>query len=387
MFTSAEDLNNSFDSFVAPNLEILGQLSAQPDLRTPEIKTAIIACMRDWRGLVVSAYSKRTYGLLFEALYPSSFPLFLRIAETWYDDPNTMTALFKFMQEFVMNKGQRIYFENSSANGILLFRETSAIICAYGSRILQVPVVSDIYLEKYKGIRLMLNTLTNALCGNYVNFGVFSLYNDKALQSALDVSLQMCLQIPLTDVMAYVKLSRAYFAFVEILFRNHLDVLSGLDSPVFIQLIRTNQEGLQSSDLHVSAQCASTIDHIATYMFLNQNKDKPTVRLIRQHMGSESDVLHQLMATLFNQLLFASHANHWAVTRPILSLLLASEESFTDYSNQLIVTQSEENRGKLQEEFTKLTADIQRSVETANRDRFTQKLTIFRLNVRGFLTL
>ncbi len=105
----------------------------------------------------------------------------------------------------------------------------------------------DIYIEKYKGIRLMLNTLTNALSGNYVNFGVFSLYNDQALQNALDVSLQMCLQIPLADIMAYVKLSRAYFAFLEILFRNHLDVLSGLDSAVFIQLIKTNQEGLQSS--------------------------------------------------------------------------------------------------------------------------------------------
>ena len=141
----------------------------------------------------------------------------------------------------------RIYFENSSANGILLFRETSAIVCAYGSRILQVPVQQNIYLEKYKGIRLMLNTLTNALSGNYVNFGVFSLYNDQALQNALDVSLQMCLQIPLSDVLAYVKLSRAYFAFMEILFRNHLDVLSGLDSAVFLQLIKTNQEGLQSN--------------------------------------------------------------------------------------------------------------------------------------------
>lgn len=145
------------------------------------------------------------------------------------------------------NKGVRIYFENSSANGILLFRETSAIVCAYGSRILQLPVQQNIYLEKYKGIRLMLNTLTNALSGNYVNFGVFSLYNDTALQNSLDVSLQMCLQIPLADVMAYVKLSRAYFSFMEILFRNHLDVLSGLDSSVFLQLIKSTQEGIQSS--------------------------------------------------------------------------------------------------------------------------------------------
>ena len=59
---------------------------------------------------------------------------------------------------------------------------------------------------------------------------------------------------------------------------------------------------------------------------------------------------------------------------------------FVDYQAELIRTQTPENQEKLTDEFTKLTADIQRSVETANRDRFTQKLTVFRLNVRLFLT-
>ena len=138
-------------------------------------------------------------------------------------------------------------FDQSSANGILLFRETSAILCAYGSRILSLPVHKDIYVEKYKGIRLMLGTLTAALSGNYVNFGVFSLYNDKALQNSLDVSLQMCLQIPQGDVLAYVKLSKAFYGFLEVLFRNHLTVLAGLESIVFNQLIKLIHEGLQSS--------------------------------------------------------------------------------------------------------------------------------------------
>lgn len=50
--------------------------------------------------------------------------------------------------------------------------------------------------------------------------------------------------------------------------------------------------------------------------------------MIRAHIASEPDVLHQLMSSLFNTLLLTSHANHWAVTRPILSLMLASEASF-----------------------------------------------------------
>jgi exportin-7 len=386
VFSAAEDLMNNFDTFIEPNLTIIAQLNAMPDLRTADARVAIVGILRDLRGISAAAHNKRTYNLLFDALHPACFVLCNRVAETWHNEPQVMTALLKFLNEFVHNKGQRIIFDQSSANGILLFRETSAILCTYGSRILQQPVMNDIYLEKYKGIRLMLNVLTCALSGNYVNFGVFTLYQDKALQNALDVALQTCLQIPVSDVLTFIKLSKAYYSFLEVLFRNHLDVLSGLDSAVFIQLVKTNHEGLQSGDLAVSALCASTVDHIATYMFLNQRREKSTVQRIRAHIQSEPDILNQLMSTLFNSLLFTSHANHWAVTRPILSLLLASEQSFQAYQDQLLTSQSVQNQDKLKEEFGRLVLDVQRSVETSNRDRFTQKLTMFRLNVRQFLT-
>lgn len=150
-------------------------------------------------------------------------------------------------QEFVQNKTSRITFDQSSAGGILLFRDTSRILCTYGNKILQAPVVADVYAEKYKGIRLMLNVLVFALSGNYVNFGVFELYEDPALQNAMDIALQTCLSIPSTDIMAYVKLSKAYFGFLEVLFKNHLDLLVRLDSSIFSQLLMANLEGVQSS--------------------------------------------------------------------------------------------------------------------------------------------
>lgn len=389
VFSSSEDLNNQFDVFIASNLHILSQLSSTTELRNQQVKLAIIGAMRDLRGITTSAYNKRTYNLLFDAIFPLTSQLLVRIAQTWYDDAAVMAALFKFVQEFVSNKAQRICFDQSSANGILLFRQTSEIVCAYGSRILAVPVQHDIYLEKYKGIRLMLNTLTCALSGNYVCFGVFGLYDDRALQNALDISLQTLLNIPQSDILQYVKLSKAYYGYLEVLFRNHLDVLSGLDSPVFLQLVKSNYEGLQSSDPVISAFCASTVDHLATYLFLNCKGDKVTVQYIRNHLSTEPDLLHQLMATLFNTLLFTAHANanHWALTRPILSLLLADESSFNSFKENLIMTQTEENQIKLREEFSKLTLDIQQSLEAANRDRFTQRLTEFRIKVRNFLTL
>jgi exportin-7 len=135
----------------------------------------------------------------------------------------------------------------------------------------------------------------------------------------------------------------------------------------------------------VCALCATAIDHLFTYIFLNQRRDKPTIQMIRQHITAEPDLPDQLMATLFNTLLFAAQANHWAITRPILSLMLSFESSFGSYRDSLLQNQPAENQQKLMEEFEKLTADIQTSVETSNRDRFTQKLTLFRLSVRQFL--
>ena len=70
------------------------------------------------------------------------------------------TPLLKFMAEFVLNKVQRLTFDSSSANGILLFREVSKLIVAYGSRILALPNPAEIYSFKYKGIWICLTILT-----------------------------------------------------------------------------------------------------------------------------------------------------------------------------------------------------------------------------------
>lgn len=64
------------------------------------------------------------------------------------------------MSEFVLNKAQRLTFDSSSPNGILLFREVSKLIVSYGSRILSLPNAADIYDFKYKGIWISLIILS-----------------------------------------------------------------------------------------------------------------------------------------------------------------------------------------------------------------------------------
>ncbi|KAE8038477.1 hypothetical protein FH972_010982 [Carpinus fangiana] len=164
-----EDSPVKFKSSMDPLLQVFISLESTPDslFRTDAVKYALIGLMRDLRGIAMATNSRRTYGLLFDWLYPAHMPLLLKGISHWTDTPEVTTPLLKFMAEFVLNKAQRLTFDSSSPNGILLFREVSKLIVAYGSRILSLPNAAEIYAFKYKGIWISLTIISR---GNMVRY-------------------------------------------------------------------------------------------------------------------------------------------------------------------------------------------------------------------------
>jgi hypothetical protein len=71
-----------------------------------QVRATLIGLFRDLRGIANSTNSRRTYGLLFDWLYPTHMPLLLRAVEAWADTPAVTTPVLKFMAEFVLNKTQ-----------------------------------------------------------------------------------------------------------------------------------------------------------------------------------------------------------------------------------------------------------------------------------------
>ncbi len=388
---SPEDMNITWDGFIDPIRNTLGQLSnlSNQDLRSEQAKGPLIGVLRDLRGIASSLHNKRTYLLLFDSLFPSYFPLFVRVAEAWNAEPSVTTALLKFLHELVYNKANRVNFDQSSPNGILLFRMASDVICGYGRNRLQDPDNNphEIYKRKYKGYSLALNMLVATVNGNYVCFGVFKLYNDPALDNALDVALKLVLSVPLDDIMSFPKLSKSYFAFLEVIFRSNIGAVLNLETNVLMTILNSVHEGLQSSDAPLSSACATTIDHFATYYFNNLGKDTPEVANLNKHLAAEPNLFSSLTSTLFNLLLFGSASNNWAVMRPMLSLMLSSSQSFNMYRDQLMSTQAPDKQQLLNDAFAKLVSDVGRNLETSNRDKFTQKLTAFRVMTRSFIQL
>ncbi|KAK9019725.1 hypothetical protein V6N11_054235 [Hibiscus sabdariffa] len=350
-----EDSPVKFKSSMEPLLQVFLSLESTPDavFRTDAVKYALIGLMRDLRGIAMATNSRRTYGLLFDWLYPAHMPLILKGITHWTDTPEVTTPLLKFMAEFVLNKAQRLTFDSSSPNGILLFREVSKLIVAYGTRILSLPNPADIYAFKYKGIWISLTILSRGLAGNYVNFGVFELYGDRALSDALDIALKMILSIPLADILAFRKLTRAYFSFLEVLFNSHIKFILNLDVATFMHIVGSLESGLKGLDINISSQCAAAVDNLAAFYFNNitmgEAPTSPTAVKLAQHIAD--------CPSLFPQI-------------------------FADLKAQILASQPMDQQQRRSMCFDKLMQDVTRSLDSKNRDKFTQNLTVFRHEFR-----
>ncbi|XP_066164702.1 uncharacterized protein [Oryza sativa Japonica Group] len=383
-----EDTPVKFRSFMEPLLQVAVNLEATADaaFRTDVVKYAFIGLMRDLRGIAMATNSRRTYGLLFDWLYPSRMPLLLKAISLYADEPEVTTPLLKFMCEFVLNKAQRLTFDSSSPNGILLFREVSKLIVAYGSRILLLPNGTDIYGSKYKGIWISLAVLSRALCGNYVNFGVFELYGDRALADALDISLKMSLSVPLSDILAFKKLSKAFYGYIEVLFSNHITFVLNLDTNTFVHIVSTLESGLKGLDTGISTQCASAIDSLAAFYFNNftaaDGPPSPAALNLARHIGEFPTLFPQILKTLFEIIIFEDAGNQWSLSRPILSLIMISEQMFSNLRAQILASQPVDQQQRLSQCFDKLMTDVATNLEPKNRDKFTQNLTTFRHDFR-----
>lgn len=54
---------------------------------------------------------------------------------------------------------------------------------------------------RLKGISVCFIVLKAALCGSYVNFGVFKLYGDDTLDNVLNIAAKLILSIPQSDLL------------------------------------------------------------------------------------------------------------------------------------------------------------------------------------------
>uniref|UniRef100_A0A4W5QGL3 Exportin 7 n=1 Tax=Hucho hucho TaxID=62062 RepID=A0A4W5QGL3_9TELE len=384
---------DQFEQFMLPltaAFEAVAQMFSTNTFNEQEAKRTLVGLVRDLRGIAFAFNAKTSFMMLFDWIYPAYMPILQRAIELWYHVPACTTPVLKLMAELVHNRSQRLQFDVSSPNGILLFRETSKMITTYGNRILTIGEVpkDQMYSVKLKGVSVCFSMLKAVLSGNYVNFGVFRLYGDDALDNALQTFIKLLLSIPHSDLLDYPKLSQSFYSLLEVLTQDHMNFIASLEPHVVMYILSSISEGLTALDTMVCTGCCSSLDHIATYLFkqLSRSTKKRPVAMATDErflhiMQQHPEMIQQMLSTVLNIIIFEDCRNQWSMSRPLLGLILLNEKYFADLRNSIVNSQPPEKQQAMHLCFENLMEGIERNLLTKNRDRFTQNLSVFRREV------
>ncbi|KAF9958817.1 hypothetical protein BGZ65_001169 [Modicella reniformis] len=435
----AEDnADADFWRFVKPWETTLDQivlaLQGSGKLSEEDIRLTLLGVFKDLRGLVTSISNRKQYNLFHEWFYPAYTPIAFRAIELWSQDELAIVIL-RFWHEFTTNKCSRITFDSSSPDGILLFRETSNILCTHGQSLLNRTISngSERWTGKYKGIMLYFNVMSVSLSGKYANFGVFKLYGDKALDHVLELFFQLMLAVPVDDMVSFPKLARAFFSVIDVFASDHMVGLSMMPESVLTYIFQTMAEviPLQSSDATCSSMACSAIDKICTFV-LNwlikskirkaENRDademldttlddedlasvsdgpsqhknsvdlmnsipldskgrlqgQPRTHWLVDYVLSNKSVMSYLFMILFKAVAFENRSNHWSLSRPLLGLILLNKEFYTEYTMRFVQAQLSDRQEQVQKAVDGLMEGVENNLSASNRDIFTTNTSTFR---------
>ncbi|KAG0210337.1 Exportin 7 [Mortierella sp. GBA30] len=406
-----------------------------------DIRLILLGVFKDLRGFVTSISNRKQFNLFYEWFYPAYTPIVLRAIEIWPQNELGI-AILRFWQEFATNKCSRVTFDSSSANGILLFRET-----------------------RYKGIMLYFNILSVSLSGKYANFGVFKLYGDKALERVLDIFFQLMIAIPMEDMISFPKLAPSYFSLVDVFASDYMTGLPSMPHAVMSYILRSLGAAIpmQTQDASSCTLACSAIDKICTFVvnwllrhkirkdgenddsddgmagademsdsiiqedhgnidstsraaageslfsvFTNLNarrnigdnnlstgsnsggtsgtslsrrqreSQQEGVHWLVEYIMSNRAILSYLFVVLFQVVTFENRSNHWSLSRPLLGLILLNREFYLEYTRSFVQAQLPDRQEQLQKAIDGLMEGIENNLTTVNRDRFTTNATTFR---------
>ncbi|UKK02623.2 Ran-binding protein [Theileria orientalis] len=413
-----QDANDKFNIYMQYHNNLIDQannfFNANASAGSPtavasnaEFKGVIVGFMRDLRGICKSCVSVESYQLFFNWIINTPkqinncrFNILKRVCELCYNDYQVMLPLIKFLAELLDNKGRRITFDKTSANGLLLFKESSYIVIYYGLKLLDqlnalksgspnslgypvgtlvggVNSETEIYKKYYKSISYCLLVLVHTLGGDYISFGVFDIYGDNTLDQVLNLSFQLILAIPLDDLQSYPKSMQPVYSFLDLATKLFIDQMLAMESSNVSRLLNIGIEGLCSYDSSISLSSASLLDNFVTYIYNNKTKEQSL-----KFLSLENSILVKCMVLMFNLLTRGDSNSAWSISRPLLGLILLNKSEFQNIPHSYMANLSQQKGEKLLKCFNNLMLGIEDVLTPENKDLFTKNVYLFSQEVK-----
>jgi exportin-7 len=245
------------------------------------------------------------------------------------------------------------------------------------------------YLSSIVGYTLSMKVLIRSIASGFANFGVMQLYNDPALNQAITTVIKMLFSVNLNDLLSFPKVSLHYFTLLEVLFRNHTNLMIQLfDTTIFLALLSSLSEGLQLSNQQIIGIVATTIDHLFSWEWVTIQERRPTqqdkdaLKTLKHHMTQSKTLCYEMFTTLMNMFLFDHSEQQFTIIRPIFSLIVHDRQLLTQYQQLLIANQAnDESKNRMLHDFSNLLNNVDFKDVITSRDVFSSNIADFRASV------
>eukprot|EP01105_Mastigella_eilhardi_P003561 TRINITY_DN145_c1_g2_i1.p1 TRINITY_DN145_c1_g2~~TRINITY_DN145_c1_g2_i1.p1 ORF type:complete len:1107 (+),score=313.50 TRINITY_DN145_c1_g2_i1:197-3517(+) len=381
-----EEFIEMFDQFVQPFEQAVTYLLAQPPevLATDPSRQLAIGLIRDLTGLVSVIGDGVVFGTFWEWLYPRYTPLLSRVCEACYADSSATVPLLKLVDELVMNRQERLLFEPSSPNSLLLFRELGGCLSLYLTRFMAVPAqsVKDPFRDVYKPARYCLEAVARVLGGGYLPVGVFVVYGDNIFTNLVAASLKLMLSLPTREVQQLPKLNKVYYMFLQVICGVNPALVCTLDQASFLAVMELFHDALQSVDTTVQELGCLGLDSVLSAYHRQRSRRSPMALAFEAHVQAAPAVLPRLLCDVFGLAVTGKPTQSWAVARPLLVLLLLlpnHAEVLTAHVATMDMSQLQpQERERLLQCASKLMAGVKDNLFPFNRDHLLQNLACLR---------
>ena len=92
----------------------------------------------------------------------------------------------------------------------------------------------------------------------------------------------------------------------------------------------------------------------------------------------------QILTFFLNLVLFDDCKTQWSVSRPMLGLIILQPSFFESAQQEILMALPPHRQPVVAQCFRNLLVDVDQTLSVANRDKFTEQLTVFKRDASGW---
>lgn len=177
------------------------------------------------------------------------------------------------------------------------------------------------------------------------------------------------------------------FVFLEILFAEHIDTVCAIDSQAFITIMDSVCNGVSSFSTEVVIACSRILTRVASYLYLNQYKNTPTVANVKRIIVAQPNFWSVVLTSVLNAFIFGSAATLWELSKPIYAVCLVDQQAFSQYIKTVSESQDSIVQMQLMEDSNTLMSSLDFAMSKQSMDMFSKMAVAWRRQYLSYMKL